>query len=68
MILPPPQSMTLRRLMSADGNSALAALIVVLVVVGVAHPNFLAPGQMVNVLQSANYAALIAAGLVFLFP
>jgi ribose/xylose/arabinose/galactoside ABC-type transport system permease subunit len=44
------------------------ALISVLVVVGVFHPNFLAPGQLVNVLQSSVYAALIAMGLVFLIP
>lgn len=62
------QRMTLRRLFSADWTSAVLALVAVLVVVGVAHPNFLAPGQMVNVLQSAVYAALIAMGLVFLIP
>jgi ribose transport system permease protein len=62
------QRITMRRLMTADWTSALAALIVVLGVVGVFHPNFLAPGQLVNVLQSAVYAALIAAGLVFLTP
>jgi ribose/xylose/arabinose/galactoside ABC-type transport system permease subunit len=62
------QRLTLRRLISADWTSAVFALVVVLAVVGVAHPNFLAPGQMVNVLQSAVYAALIAMGLVFLIP
>lgn len=62
------QTLYLRRLVTADWSSALAALIVVLVVVGVFHPNFLAPGQLVNVLQSSVYAALIAAGLVFLIP
>ena len=62
------QRMTLRRLFSADWTSAVLALVAVLVVVGVAHPNFLAPGQMINVLQSAVYAALIAMGLVFLIP
>ena len=62
------QHLSLRRLATADWTSALAALIVVLVVVGVFHPNFLAPGQLINVLQSAVYAALIAAGLVFLIP
>jgi ribose transport system permease protein len=62
------QTITLRKLVSADWTSAVFALIVVLAVVGIAHPNFLAPGQMVNVLQSAVYAALIAMGLVFLIP
>ncbi len=62
------QRITLRKLVSADWTSAVFALVVVLAVVGIAHPNFLAPGQMVNVLQSAVYAALIAMGLVFLIP
>ena len=62
------QTLTLRRLFSADWTSAVLALISVLVVVGVFHPNFLAPGQLVNVLQSSVYAALIAMGLVFLIP
>ena len=62
------QRLTLRRLVTADWTSALVALIAVLAVVGVFHPNFLAPGQLINVLQSAVYAALIAAGLVFLIP
>jgi ribose/xylose/arabinose/galactoside ABC-type transport system permease subunit len=62
------QRLTLRRLVSADWTSAVFALAVVLAVVGIAHPNFLAPGQMVNVLQSAVYSALIAMGLVFLIP
>lgn len=49
--------LTLRRLFSADWTSAVLALAAVIIVVGVAHSNFLAPGQMVNVLQSAVYAA-----------
>ncbi len=59
---------SIRRLAMADWSSAVLALIVVVVVVGVAHPNFLAPGQLINVVQSSVYAALIAAGLVFLIP
>jgi ribose/xylose/arabinose/galactoside ABC-type transport system permease subunit len=62
------QRITLRRLLSADWTSAVLALVAVMAVVGVFHPNFLAPGQVVNVLQSAVYAALIAMGLVFLIP
>ena len=59
---------SLRRLVTADWTSAVLALIFVLAVVGVFHPNFLAPGQLINVVQSSVYAALIAAGLVFLIP
>ena len=62
------QGFSLRSLFTADWTSAVLALIGVLVVVGTFHPNFLAPGQLVNVLQSAVYSALIAAGLVFLIP
>ena len=62
------QRLSIRRLLTADWTSALLALITVLIVVGAFHPNFLVPGQLINVLQSAVYAALIAAGLVFLIP
>ncbi len=62
------QRTTLRKIVSADWTSAVLALVAVLAVVGVVHPNFLAAGQLVNVLQSSVYAALIAMGLVFLIP
>ncbi len=62
------ESWSVRRLATADWSSAVFALIVVLAVVGFFHPNFLAPGQLINVLQNSVYAALIAAGLVFLIP
>jgi predicted ABC-type sugar transport system permease subunit len=59
---------SVRRLATADWTSEVLALVFVLAVVGVFHPNFLAPGQLINVVQSSVYAALIAAGLVFLIP
>jgi ribose transport system permease protein len=59
---------SIRRLAMADWSSAVLALIVVLVVIGIAHPNFLAPRQLINVVQSAVYASIIAAGIVFLIP
>lgn len=62
------QKLTLRRLVSADWTSAVLALVAVLLAVGLAHPNFLAPQQLVNVLQSSVYAGLIAMGLIFLIP
>ncbi len=62
------ETWSIRRLVTADWTSAVLALVFVLAVVGVFHPNFLAPGQLINVVQSAVYAALIAAGLVFLIP
>lgn len=62
------EAWSIRRLVTADWSSAVLALVFVLAVVGFFHPNFLAPGQLINVVQSAVYAALIAAGLVFLIP
>lgn len=59
---------SIRPLVTTDWSSAVLALVVVLGIVGFFHPNFLAPGQLINVVQSAVYAALIAAGLVFLIP
>lgn len=63
-----PTSWSIRRLATADWSSAVLALIFVVGIVGVFHPNFLAPTQLINVVQSSVYAALIAAGLVFLIP
>lgn len=62
------QKWTVRRLATADWTSAVLALVVVIAVVGFFHPNFLSPNQLINVVQSSVYAALIAAGLVFLIP
>lgn len=62
------QRQGMRSLVSADWSSAVLALLVVFAIVGISHPNFLAPGQLINVLQSAVYSALIAMGLVFLIP
>lgn len=62
------QKWSVRRLATSDWSSAVLALIVVIAVVGFFHPNFLSPNQLINVVQSSVYAALIAAGLVFLIP
>lgn len=63
-----PPAWTIRRVATADWSSAVFALVFVIAVVGFFHPNFLAPNQLINVVQSSVYAALIAAGLVFLIP
>lgn len=63
-----PEACSIRKLVTADWSSAVIALLFVLGVVGFFHPNFLAPNQLINVIQSSVYAALIAAGLVFLIP
>lgn len=67
-ILATPQAWSFRRVVTADWTSAVIALVAVVAVVGFFHPNFLAPSQLINVVQSSVYAALIAAGLVFLIP
>ena len=64
----PTAGWSIRRVAMADWSSAVLALIVVVAVIGIAHPNFLAPGQLINVVQSSVYAAIIAAGIVFLIP
>lgn len=67
-VLATPPAWSVRQLVTADWSSAVLALIIVVGVVGAVHPNFLAPSQLINVIQSSVYAALIAAGLVFLIP
>lgn len=67
-IVADPPAWSIRQVATADWSSAVLALIFVVAIVGISHPNFLAPGQLINVVQSSVYAALIAAGLVFLIP
>ncbi|WP_216216554.1 ABC transporter permease [Amycolatopsis aidingensis] len=55
-----------RRLLQADSASVLAALIVLVLLIGILQPGFFHPGQLRDVLQSAVYVALLAAGMSFL--
>jgi ribose transport system permease protein len=55
-----------RRLLMADWSSAMIALLALYGIIGVMHPEFLAPGQVVSVVQQASYVAIMAAGVVFL--
>jgi ribose transport system permease protein len=59
------QGWSIRRIAPANLSSAVLALVFVLAIVGFFHPKFLAPVQLINVVQSAVYAALIAAGWCF---
>lgn len=59
---------SLRRLAGADWTSAALALLAVLAIVGLFHPDFLSAAQLLNVAQNSVYPALIAIGLVFLIP
>lgn len=54
------------KLVGADWFSALAALVLLIGIVGVLHPAFVSPAQLTNVVQQSVYVALMAAGIVFL--
>jgi ribose/xylose/arabinose/galactoside ABC-type transport system permease subunit len=56
----------LRWLTSADWFSALAALVVLVVVIGVLHPDFVSHTQLANIAQQSVYVGLMAAGMIFL--
>ena len=56
----------LRRLFQAESNSVLVATIVLIVLIGVLHPDFFAWAQLRDVLQGSVYVALLAAGMAFL--
>jgi len=56
----------LKALVGADWFSALAALFILVGVIGALNPAFLHPAQLTNVVQQSVYVALMAAGMVFL--
>jgi ribose/xylose/arabinose/galactoside ABC-type transport system permease subunit len=56
----------LRRALTADWASAMLALVVLFLVIGIVHPEFLQPQSLINVVQQSAYVAVMAAGLVFL--
>lgn len=53
-------------LFGADWFSAVAALVLLVGIVGILHPAFVSPAQLTNVVQQSVYVALMAAGIVFL--
>ena len=55
-----------RRLLEVESNSVLIATIALIAVIGIAHPDFLAWGQLKEVVQNATYIGIIAAGMAFL--
>ncbi len=55
-----------RRLLLADWSSAFIALVALFVVIGVMHPEFLKPSQLISVVQQSTYVAIMSAGIVFL--
>jgi len=55
-----------RRLTDLESGSVIVATIVLVVVVGVFHPDFLAAAQLTQVVQQASFIALLAVGTSFL--
>src|SRR3954454_501296 len=55
-----------KRLLEVESNSVLVATIVLIGFIGALHPDFLAWGQLKEVVQNAVYVGIIAAGMAFL--
>src|SRR4051794_17742645 len=55
-----------RRALEVESNSVLVATIALIAVIGIAHPDFLAWGQLKEVVQNAAYVGIIAGGMAFL--
>ena len=55
-----------RRALEVESNSVLVATIALIVFIGIMHPDFLAWGQLKEVVQNAVYVGIIAAGMAFL--
>src|SRR3954452_20383031 len=55
-----------KRLLEVESNSVLVATIVLIGFIGVLHPDFLAWGQLKEVVQNSVYVGIIDAGMAFL--
>ncbi len=55
-----------RRVLEVESNSVLVATIALIVFIGILHPDFLAWGQLKEVVQNSAYVGIIAAGMAFL--
>jgi ribose transport system permease protein len=55
-----------RRALEVESNSVLVATIALIAFIGVVHPDFLAWGQLKEVVQNSVYVGIIAAGMAFL--
>src|SRR3954454_7379123 len=56
----------MRRVLEVESNSVLIATVALIAVIGIAHPDFLAWGQLKEVVQNAAYVGIIVAGMAFL--
>ncbi|MDP9295014.1 MAG: ABC transporter permease [Actinomycetota bacterium] len=55
-----------RRALEVESNSVLIATIALIAFIGIVHPDFLAWGQLKEVVQNSAYVGIIAAGMAFL--
>lgn len=55
-----------RRALEVESNSVLVATVALILFIGILHPNFLAWGQLKEIVQNAAYVGIIAAGMAFL--
>jgi ribose transport system permease protein len=55
-----------RRMLEVESNSVLIATVALILFIGILHPNFLAWGQLKEVVQNAAYVGIIAGGMAFL--
>ena len=53
-------------IISQDYIGVLVAMVVLVLVIGVMHPDFLAPGQLLDILNQATFVAVLACGMAFL--
>jgi ribose transport system permease protein len=56
----------IKRALGMESISVLVATVVLILVIGVIHPDFLNPAQLRDVLQQSVYVAVLAAGVAFL--
>jgi ribose transport system permease protein len=55
-----------RRTLEVESNSVLIATVALILFIGVIHPDFLAWGQLKEIVQNAAYVGIIAGGMAFL--
>jgi ribose transport system permease protein len=55
-----------KRALAIESTSVLIATVALIVAIGIAHPDFLAWGQLKEIVQNATYVGVIAAGMAFL--
>jgi ribose transport system permease protein len=55
-----------RRTLEVESNSVLIATVALILFIGVIHPDFLAWGQLKEIVQNASYVGIIAGGMAFL--